>query len=122
MITDDLISFIKKDLKIFGLGVLFFLILTLGIIFRNKRWIILPILCCASSAVAMMGLLFQTGGLDTATLITLILQVSLFGVTILSFMLFIPVVRVVVPGLEGLDHSKKYVPGRRAKLLLRERV
>ena len=61
MITDDLISFIKKDLKIFGLGVLFFLILTLGIIFRNKRWIILPILCCASSAVAMMGLLGMFG-------------------------------------------------------------
>ena len=61
MITDDLISFIKKDLIIFGLGVLFFLILTLGIIFRNKRWIILPILCCASSAVAMMGLLGMFG-------------------------------------------------------------
>ena len=61
MITDDLINFIKKDLKIFGLGVLFFLILTLGIIFRNKRWIILPILCCASSAVAMMGLLGMFG-------------------------------------------------------------
>jgi predicted RND superfamily exporter protein len=61
MVTDDLISFIKKDLKIFGLGVLFFLILTLGIIFRNKRWVILPILCCASSAIAMMGLLGMFG-------------------------------------------------------------
>ncbi len=30
MIADDLISFIKNDLKVFGLGVLFFLILTLG--------------------------------------------------------------------------------------------
>jgi len=61
MITDDLITFIKKDLKIFGLGVLFFLIVTLGIIFRNKRWVILPVLCCASSAVAMMGLLGMFG-------------------------------------------------------------
>jgi ribosomal protein S12 methylthiotransferase accessory factor len=34
----------------------------------------------------------------------------------------IPVVRVVIPGLEGMDHSKKYVPGTRAKSLLRERV
>ena len=57
MIADDLISFIKKDLKIFGIGVLFFLIVTLGLIFRNKRWVILPVLCCAFSAVAMMGLL-----------------------------------------------------------------
>jgi predicted RND superfamily exporter protein len=57
MIADDLISFIKKDLKIFGIGVLLFLIVVLGIIFRSKRWVILPILCCAFSAVAMMGLL-----------------------------------------------------------------
>ena len=57
MIADDLISFIKKDLKIFGIGVLFFMIVVLGIIFKSKRWVILPILCCAFSAVAMMGLL-----------------------------------------------------------------
>jgi len=57
MIADDLISFIKNDLKVFGLGVLFFLILTLGIIFRKIRWIFLPILCCTFSAIAMMGLL-----------------------------------------------------------------
>ena len=57
MIADDLITFIKKDLKIFGLGVLFFLIVALGLIFKSKRWVILPILCCASSAIVMMGLL-----------------------------------------------------------------
>ena len=57
MIADDLISFIKNDLEVFGLGVLFFLILTLGIIFRKLRWIVLPIICCALSVVSMMGLL-----------------------------------------------------------------
>ncbi len=57
MIADDLISYIKNDLKVFGLGVLFFLILTLGIIFRKIRWIFLPILCCSFSAISMMGLL-----------------------------------------------------------------
>jgi len=57
MIADDLISFIKNDLKVFGLGVLFFLILTLGIIFKKIRWIFLPVLCCAFSAISMMGLL-----------------------------------------------------------------
>lgn len=61
MITDDLVSFIKKDLKIFGLGVLLFLIVALGFIFKSKRWVILPILCCASSAIAMMGLLGMFG-------------------------------------------------------------
>lgn len=57
MIADDLISFIKNDLKIFGLGVLFFLIVTLSVIFRKMRWIFLPMLCCAFSAISMIGLL-----------------------------------------------------------------
>jgi len=57
MIADDLISFIKSDLKIFGVGVLFFLIVTLAIIFKKIRWILLPMLCCGVSAIAMIGLL-----------------------------------------------------------------
>ena len=61
MIADDLISFIKNDLKIFGVGVLFFLIVTLSIIFRRIRWIFLPMLCCAFSAISMIGLLGTFG-------------------------------------------------------------
>ena len=57
MIADDMVSFIKSDLKIFGFGVLLFLILMLGIIFRAIRWILLPMLCCLVSAVCMIGLL-----------------------------------------------------------------
>ena len=57
MIADDMISFIRSDLKVFGVGVLVFLILTLGIIFRAIRWILLPMLCCVVSVVCMIGLL-----------------------------------------------------------------
>ena len=57
MIADDLISFIKNDLKVFGLGVLFFLVLTLSIIFKKIRWVFLPMICCAFSAISMIGLL-----------------------------------------------------------------
>ncbi|MHC4500570.1 MAG: MMPL family transporter, partial [Planctomycetota bacterium] len=57
MIADDMITFIKNDLKVFGLGVLLLLILTLGIIFRRIRWICLPMLCCVVSVVCMIGLL-----------------------------------------------------------------
>jgi ribosomal protein S12 methylthiotransferase accessory factor len=32
----------------------------------------------------------------------------------------IAVVRVVIPGLEGVDHSPRFVPGRRARSLLPE--
>ena len=57
MIADDMITFIKNDLKVFGLGVLLFLILMLFIIFRRIRWILLPTLCCVVSAICMIGLL-----------------------------------------------------------------
>jgi predicted RND superfamily exporter protein len=61
MIADDLISFIKNDLKTFGLGVFFLLIVTLSIIFKRKRWIFLPLFCCTFSAISMMGLLGMFG-------------------------------------------------------------
>ena len=61
MISDDMISYIKNDLKAFGLGVLIFLVITLGIIFRKIRWVLLPILCCTFSAVCMIGFLGMFG-------------------------------------------------------------
>jgi len=61
MIADDLVTFIKSDLSTFGLGVLLFLIVTLWIIFRQPRWILLPILCCSFSVVATCGLLGMFG-------------------------------------------------------------
>jgi predicted RND superfamily exporter protein len=57
MIADDMVTFIKNDLKVFGVGVLLFLILMLGIIFRRCRWIYLPMLCCVVSVICMIGLL-----------------------------------------------------------------
>ncbi|MBN4054340.1 MMPL family transporter [Nitrospira defluvii] len=57
MIADDLITFIKNDLKLFGVGVLCFLIITLRLIFRRIRWIIIPLICCFFSTLAMIGFL-----------------------------------------------------------------
>ena len=57
MITDDMITFIKKDLRVFGMGILVFLVIMLGVIFGRKRWVLLPMLCCVISVVCMVGLL-----------------------------------------------------------------
>ncbi len=57
MIANDLVRFIKNDLKVFGIGVFLFMVITLGITFKKIRWIILPMLCCAFSVIAMMGIL-----------------------------------------------------------------
>ena len=61
MIADDMITYIKNDLRIFGLGVFLLLVLMLGLFFKSKRWIILPMLCCFLSVIAMMGVLGTFG-------------------------------------------------------------
>jgi len=57
MVADDMVRYVKNDLKIFGIGILVFLTLTLSIIFKKIRWIVLPMACCVFAAVAMIGLL-----------------------------------------------------------------
>ncbi len=61
MIADDLISFIKSDLEVFGLCVLSLLALTLWLIFRQLHWVVLPLLCSVLSVVATCGLLGMFG-------------------------------------------------------------
>ncbi|MFO8049490.1 MAG: MMPL family transporter, partial [Desulfosudaceae bacterium] len=57
MIANDLIRFIKNDLKVFGLGVFCLLVVMLGLIFRRFRWIAIPMTCCGLAALVMIGLL-----------------------------------------------------------------
>lgn len=57
MIADDLISFVKKDIKVFGSGVFIFILITLWFIFRDVRWVIFPLLSCFLSIAIMVGML-----------------------------------------------------------------
>tara|TARA_B110000971_G_scaffold39727_1_gene38767 strand:+ start:39 stop:2420 length:2382 start_codon:yes stop_codon:yes gene_type:complete len=61
MITDDMMSFIKSDIVVFGLGVLLFIIATLWFVFRKLIWIIIPISSCFFSVLIMTGLLGLLG-------------------------------------------------------------
>ena len=44
MIADDMMSYIKSDIIVFGIGVFIFIILTLWFIFKNLKWVIMPLL------------------------------------------------------------------------------
>jgi len=57
MIADDLISFVKKDITVFGSGVFIFILITLWFIFRDVRWVIFPLLSCFLSIAVMVGML-----------------------------------------------------------------
>ena len=61
MIASDMIAFVRNDLMVFGAGVLFFLIAMLGLVFRQPRWVLLPLSCCAYAGLFMTGLLGMTG-------------------------------------------------------------
>ena len=57
MIADDMMSFIKSDIIVFGLGVLLFIIAILWFVFRKLIWVIIPISSCFFSVLIMTGLL-----------------------------------------------------------------
>ena len=61
MIANDMMSFIKSDIIVFGIGVFVFIVLTLWFIFRNLKWVIMPLLGCATSVIIMIGLLGSFG-------------------------------------------------------------
>ena len=61
MIADDMMTFIKSDIIVFGLGVLAFIIATLWFVFRNLIWVVVPISSCFFSVIIMMGLLGLIG-------------------------------------------------------------
>ena len=57
MIADDMMSYIKSDIVVFGIGVFIFIVLTLWFIFRNLKWVLMPLLGCSTSVIIMIGLL-----------------------------------------------------------------
>ena len=57
MIADDMMSFIKNDIFVFGIGVFLFIIITLWYVFRKLIWVIIPLTSCLFSVTVMLGLL-----------------------------------------------------------------
>jgi len=57
MIADDMITFVRNDLVVFGCGVLVFIVITLALIFREARWIVLPLFNCFTAVLIMVGIL-----------------------------------------------------------------
>ena len=61
MIADDMMSYIKSDIVVFGVGVFIFIVFTLWFIFRNLKWVVMPLIGCATSVIFMIGLLGLIG-------------------------------------------------------------
>ena len=61
MIADDMITFVRNDLVVFGIGVAVFLVIVLGLIFREARWVVLPLVGCIYAGLLMIGMLGLVG-------------------------------------------------------------
>ena len=58
MIASDMISFIKSDLKYFALGVLIMFVVTLGVIFKKIRWVVMPLASSGLNGLESYGRFF----------------------------------------------------------------
>ena len=61
MIADDMITFVRNDLVVFGIGVAIFLVIVLSAIFREARWVLLPLAGCFYAGLLMIGMLGLVG-------------------------------------------------------------
>jgi predicted RND superfamily exporter protein len=61
MITDDMMSFVQSDIVVFGIGVFLFIIITLWLIFKKIKLVVIPLLGCAFSVGTMVGVLGLLG-------------------------------------------------------------
>ena len=57
MVANDMLNFIRRDLKIFGVAIFLCVIAILSWFFRRKRWVLVAVVCCAYSTVMMTGML-----------------------------------------------------------------
>lgn len=57
MIANDVINFIKNDLKTYGLGLFLILSITIYILFKSIRWVLIPLGISFISVIATSGIL-----------------------------------------------------------------
>jgi uncharacterized protein len=61
MIADDLITFVRSDIVVFGIGALVLIVAMLGYIFREARWVGIPLITCAYCTITILGILGLVG-------------------------------------------------------------
>ncbi len=61
MIADDMMTYIKNDIIVFGAGVFLFIVITLWFVFKRLLWVFIPLLSCFFSVLIMIGILGLVG-------------------------------------------------------------
>tara|TARA_B100000700_G_scaffold331191_1_gene462185 strand:+ start:62 stop:2509 length:2448 start_codon:yes stop_codon:yes gene_type:complete len=61
MIADDMMTYVKNDIMVFGVGVFIFIVCTLWFVFKSLLWVFVPLLSCFFSVLIMVGFLGLVG-------------------------------------------------------------
>ena len=107
MIADDMMTFIKSDIAVFGLGVLLFIIATLWFVFRKLIWIIVPISSCFFSVIIMMGLLGLLGW-----------KVTVISSNFIALMLILTMAMNIHMSTRFLQLTKQFPKLKKSKIIL----
>ncbi len=107
MIADDMMTFIKNDIIVFGLGVLIFIIATLWFVFRKLIWIIVPISSCFFSVIIMMGLLGLVGW-----------KVTVISSNFIAMMLILTMAMNIHMSTRYLQLSKKFPKKNKTSIIV----
>lgn len=61
VIADDMISYLNRDLILFGTLIFVCIMVILTIIFRRMRWVLLTMSCCLAALISMTGIMGLAG-------------------------------------------------------------
>ena len=107
MIADDMMTFIKNDIVVFGLGVLLFIIATLWFVFRKLIWITIPISSCFFSVIIMMGFLGLLGW-----------KVTVISSNFIALMLILTMAMNIHMSTRFLQLKKQFPKLKKSKIIL----
>ncbi|MDQ7780852.1 MAG: MMPL family transporter, partial [Planctomycetota bacterium] len=65
IIVVDMVTYLERDLVVFGAGVLLFVMLSLFVVFRRVRWVVLSIVSCLVLVAMVLGLMVVFGNRPT---------------------------------------------------------
>ncbi len=107
MIADDMMTFIKNDIVVFGIGVLLFIIATLWFVFKKVIWIVVPLSSCFFSVIIMTGLLGLLGW-----------QVTVVSSNFIALMLILTMAMNIHLSTRFLQLKKNYPDKKNSEIIL----
>ena len=104
MIAHDTIKMIQQDLLTFGVAVFFMFVLILSIIFRQLRWVVIPLVSACLSALFTTGLISWMGWKVTVVSANYIALLMIIGISLTVHL--VVRYREITSRFDDLTHSE----------------